>query len=361
MDLLDQLALTSTAFDSAFLGVAPGIGIAPAIASILKSLIKSRSPVRQSEGGDILLNDRRHRLATGIRKIGDSLVPTVFVETDQGPAYDQATKTASQSHEEMRVEVLGTAHSGLLDSKSSIQMEDLLPGISVSHEDGLAGTLGAFISFRYRRKKGDFIGFTSASHVFGILTAKSGDPIVSPGWPDRSPDIADRIGTLGRCIHLTHYTTQNQLDAIIYKTDIAAAELNLDRREGVSNRVPKPGGDGETIVLHSPMDDDDLVEHLEKPVFMIGRTSGFNEGILHATGVQPYSIKIGQRIYLYGDIGVVRPQKGSTKSFSQPGDSGAPIYSQEGRLLGFVVAGAGGKGLFQPAYKCLAEIDAKLV
>ena len=127
------------------------------------------------------------------------------------------------------------------------------------------------------------------------------------------------------------------------------------------NFVKNPNKSGESLKISKVLSRDDLIQCLDKPVFMVGRTSGFSEGILDGTGLAAYPIKLPNgKNYLYGELSVIRSAT-SNQPFSLGGDSGAMVYTEKGGLAGFVVAGSTKRSFFQPAYNCLRHIDASLI
>jgi S1-C subfamily serine protease len=64
----------------------------------------------------------------------------------------------------------------------------------------------------------------------------------------------------------------------------------------------------------------------------VGRTSGLQTGRIESVEVDGIKIHLGPgRVVIFSGLIETTP-------FSQPGDSGAPVLTEDGRLLGFVYA-----------------------
>jgi hypothetical protein len=194
-------------------------------------------------------------------------------------------------------------------------------------------------SFRSRDGRVKVKGFASASHVLLYPSdGQSGDEILSPGPPDGQRDLTNTIGYLQNAIVLVHYREQRDPERIINKTDIALAEIKNEFDFPYGNDVPI--GNNQTARLEGVHDADALFDLINnESVCTVGRTTGFARGRVIAIGLQGFPIRLrDNKSYLYGDLIVVAPED-STKGFSAFGDSGAPVYTQKGDLVGFVVGG----------------------
>ena len=63
---------------------------------------------------------------------------------------------------------------------------------------------------------------------------------------------------------------------------------------------------------------------------------------------------------MYSNVVVVAPSD-AKRGFSAGGDSGAPVYTKSGGLVGFVVGGSGKRTFVHPAVSCLEAVGAELV
>ncbi len=199
---------------------------------IIKDFLDSlnrKEPVRQDDNEGFILERPSNRLGVVKTIINGKEALAIYLEKDEGSAYNEAMALQKKEPSRVSVKVIGFAQAvmpTLAVSKQISGNKQLVIGSSVSHIHGLAGSLGAFVKFKQPKRQGEFKGFTSAAHVFGCNNiAQNGDPIISPGRPDIVADIQYRVGTLAKCSYLTHYSEQNDPNAVLNKNDIAVAEL----------------------------------------------------------------------------------------------------------------------------------------
>jgi hypothetical protein len=195
-------------------------------------------------------------------------------------------------------------------------------GISVGHNDGTAGTLGAFVTI----KDTDYI--LSCNHVLALFNrATRHDHIYHPGKPDRSPlSSDDRIARLTKWNELAS-GDENQFDAAI-------AELN----EGIDyagNVIPADCiGAGKRIKAHP----DILNMKPAADVIKIGRTTRQTGERVSAFGFDNLTIKGGSANYLFSDV--IEVISRADRPFSLPGDSGSLVFTADGfEAIGLVFAG----------------------
>jgi hypothetical protein len=359
-------------FDPVILQVV-GSFASSAMKSAVKDLVTSlvrRTPLSEDAESNRQLERPENRLAIGKRLVDGKEVLAVCLEKEDGPAYNEAIALKAESPEKVVVEVVGLAQSVWPKDEKKNKPEgpwSLEPGSSVGHIDSYAGSLGIFVTFEYPkgpkgRKKGTFKGFTSASHVLGVNNkAEMGDHIVSPARPDSDNDAALKVGVLGSYKPLTHYTQQNDPQSVVNRVDIGVVELDVEVDCTMRNLVVDPARAKELMPITGVLSEDELLAHLDQPVYMVGRTSGFSEGVLLVAALSVYPIRLPNgKSYLYGDTCVVRPKDENT-TFSAGGDSGALIYTADGKAAGFLVAGSPTRSFFQPAHSCLKSINAKLI
>jgi hypothetical protein len=337
-----------------------------AIKTIVTELVSGldrKTPISQKSESDTQLQRPENRMSLGKKLFEGKEVLAVCLEKEEGPAYNEAIALRDQSPETVVVEIVGMAQSIWPQDQNqgtSNGVWTLQPGSSVGHVDSWAGSLGAFVTFEYPRgpktRRGTFNGFTSASHVLGLNNkAQLDDHVMSPARPDSDNDAAYKVGKLGPYKPLTHYTQQNDPEAIVNKADIGVVELDVGVECSMQNLVVDPANPKNLMPITGVLSEDDLVAHLEEPLYMVGRTSGFSEGTLHVAGLGVYPIRLPNgRSYLYGDVYVVRP-KTVKSNFSAGGDSGALIYTASGKAAGFLVAGSPTRSFFQPAHTLSKE------
>jgi hypothetical protein len=200
----------------------------------------------------------------------------------------------------------------------------LLLGSSISHENGPAGTLGAFVRVT------DQIGVLSCSHVLALGgDARVGDIVYQPAQNDQELVVGEnRIGKLSGKFAPLIAGKPNNLDA-------AVAILDDPRIIALGNCIPcadLPGGaipaalQGKALGAVRSVT---AVPRLTK-VAKIGRSSGYTEGILvlsALTNFTPDLFRKGKREkYAFPDV--IEVQSLSTKTpFAIPGDSGALVFT----------------------------------
>ena len=331
-----------------------------------------RGRLALTEKGDskeAVLQPPSTRMAIGQQLRNGKLKATVIVEESSGPAFQEAKQMEKESNKEISVLIVGRAFSSHPENERGkvapgASLQEWRPGRSVSHIDGFAGTIGAFVTFKKKKLREKFKGFTSASHVLGLLgQAELDDKILCPGPPDGPRDLENTSGYLRKCIALCHYKGQATPRKIFNKTDIAIAEMKEDVDFPSANLVPDPKSpETRFIQLQKVLSLKEMLNLSDGgEVYTFGRSSGFAKGKLISVNVQAFPIRLAdRRSYLYGDLGIIEAIN-RKRGFSLPGDSGAPIYTAKGELLGFVVGGAGYNTFFHAAEACFQEVDATLI
>jgi hypothetical protein len=188
----------------------------------------------------------------------------------------------------------------------------LLIGCSVAHVTATAGTL----SFMARHNKTNRAVLVSNSHVFAHSgSAKIGDGVTQPGRADGS---AEPIGALLDYVPLK-LDGSNQVDAAIAVVD-PAIELQSNSIPGIGNFTLVAGGD----VLPN------------MSVTKVGRTSGLTRGVVTAVEFDHILVdtEIGSATF-DGQIEI----RGTEHAFSQLGDSGSLVVSDQNQAIGIVFCG----------------------
>jgi hypothetical protein len=188
----------------------------------------------------------------------------------------------------------------------------LVIGCSVAHVTSTAGTLGLIA----QHTKTNRAVLVSNSHVFAHGgTANIGDGITQPGRADGG---AAPVGSLLDFVPLKA-SGSNQVDAAIALPD-AAIELK-------PNEIPGIG-----IFSIAPAD----VLRPNLSVRKLGRTSGLTRGIVTAVEID--------NIVMDSEIGNVTfddqiEVKGVDRAFSQLGDSGSLVVTDQNQAIGMVFCG----------------------
>jgi hypothetical protein len=198
-------------------------------------------------------------------------------------------------------------------------------GCSVSHENGPAGTLGAFV-----RADGQ-AGVLSCSHVLALGgDAAAGDPVCQPASQDQATLLGkNRIGTLTNKFAPLVAGAYDNLDAAVAALSAEAAtsthnvipDLDLPWPYGIPGKLcGRPlGGLGSVT---------------EQPAFVrvakIGRTSGYTEGVLSVQRLINFTPTLRRKgkEQKYTFLDVIEVQSLSAAlPFAQGGDSGAIVFT----------------------------------
>ena len=234
-------------------------------------------------------------------------------------------------------------------------------GLSIGHANGGAGTLGCFVSL------GDIVALVSCCHVLvpddHFIGASSLTPppirIHQPGRPELEiPGGHTHIATL-RDSYVEFSTEGNRIDAAI------AALTHPERCAG--NLLPHGVGcpfEGRFLAGVVDLSDVDARESmLGTRVGKIGRTTGYTEGTLTALSLTPVVVNsraLGARISFEQAIEVSWDVE---KPFTEPGDSGAAVFTTDGLQavgLHFCSPRKGGRSYACPLYRVLREFRAEL-
>jgi hypothetical protein len=238
----------------------------------------------------------------------------------------------------------------------------LAPGSSICHHNGWAGTLGVFV--RPPAQPGSKTdrtppAFTGASHVLdqrGLQERR----VYSPGRPDREPTLASCVGELTDLCGLVDYQDREARGNVINLHDIGIVRIIDDCRDCVN--VVKDADGTAPLYLKGVLSEDEIYDRFSEgmELFMVGRTTRFSRGMLCAVDATPYPVQIDAKRYLYGDFGFVRSIN-DRLAFSSPGDSGAPVYTSDGWLVGFVVGASPQGTMIHMAHACLDAMNAELI
>lgn len=189
----------------------------------------------------------------------------------------------------------------------------LRPGLSVSHLDVTAGTIGGFVV-----DAGGSVLVLSNNHVLADSDrGRPGDVIVQPGVADGGAAPADRIGVLAGVVALDE-VAPNLVDA-------ATARLDDD----VEVSAAYPGG---PLTGWVAVTDDIAVEK-------VGRTTGHTQGRVSAIELDGISVQYPSGVLDFDDQIEVTGE-GSTR-FSHGGDSGSVVYRPDTlEAVGLLFAGS---------------------
>jgi hypothetical protein len=188
----------------------------------------------------------------------------------------------------------------------------ITPGLSISHVDVTAGTLGAFV----RNRRGS-VRILSNNHVLADENrAARGDGILQPGRLDEGRVSRDRIGSLDRFVRLKTRGT-NSVDAALARFEDVEYDPDL----------PGLGSVGPDIEA-------DVDQQLQK----VGRTTGVTTG--RVTAIEVDNVRVGYEMGTIRFDGQIEIE-GETETFSRPGDSGSLVFASGDRsAVGLLFAGS---------------------
>jgi hypothetical protein len=336
-----------------------GVMSIPKLVSEIGDDIERTYPVIKSgpEGPSIEGPDRR--ISWGVTKRDGDRVVALLVERDDSWALRRGKEFAGDHPGSVVVRVTGTAQSAHPVSPRRVRREEkLVPGLSVSHYAGFAGTIGCLV--QVGRGRNAYRGLVSASHVLSVNnTANKGDQVVHPAKRDtRAAMLSHVVGTVEDYSLLAHYLSQGQDP--FNTQDVAIARITDDER-ACENHVPDPEDPGKrTIPLAGVVESDEIHKLIAQPVYKIGRTSGFTAGVMEVADVKRFPVRLPNgKIYLWQDVALVRGESG--KAFSEAGDSGSVVYTSSGAAVGLVIGGSDEFTVISPLSICLEAIEADLL
>jgi hypothetical protein len=325
--------------------------------------------------------DQDHRLTYSLSKAKDRFVLRVHFENADSWAARKAEELSSSHSNHILVATAGGAAYASYPSESEeiaphVQKRAIGPGYSVGHGRYRAGTISALV--RIYGATYDETGCLTAAHVVALnhRTVNNQDPIYSPGKPEVGEALTrrHRIGRLRDFVDL--YDELSEDMNVFAESDVALVDLQevdiADRIVPQINMVPDPKKIGNRTKIDLSLDrwlmplkkvaiENQLAHLIDKPVYKFGRTSGFTSGILRDVGLRAKRLRLpNQRYYLYTGLLAVESSD-INKSFSRPGDSGAPLYTKDGTLVG-IVLGADTEYTFAcAAWRCLEAMQVRLL
>lgn len=189
----------------------------------------------------------------------------------------------------------------------------LRPGLSVSHADVTAGTIGAFVV----DGSGAVLALSNNHVLADSGRGAAGDVVMQPGVADGGSAAADRIGILDGVVALDP-VAPNLVDA---------ATARLDDDVEVSAQYPAGSLAGWVAVT------DDV--EVEKA----GRTTGVTRGRVSAIEIDGISVQYPTGVIDFDDQ--IEVTGGGPEGFSSGGDSGSLVYRPDTReAVGLLFAGS---------------------
>jgi hypothetical protein len=261
-------------------------------------------------------------VALGLAPVGPDQVHLAIRLLDRAAADVVLSGLDDAARTEVDVRVIGRVQplSAPVDSSPTElqrRVRPLRPGLSVSHPDVTAGTLGGFV----RRPGSEGLLVLSNNHVLAAGDAATeGDPVLQPGVADGGT-AEDRIGVLSAFVRLGA-ETGNLVDAAVAALDAGVG----------ADPAAYPGGPllG-AVAAVDEVDPDELVEK-------IGRTTGHTRGRITAVEVDGVGVQYDDGVHTFDDQIEI---EGLTGAFSDGGDSGSVIWRSRDRApLGLLFAGS---------------------
>jgi hypothetical protein len=283
-------------------------------------------------------------------KINDVLVnlgkdyASVFVTQVPGYPHSYDPKTASDKR----------AHPSALRRRPSESPP--ASGASIGHRDGYPGTLGCYVAI----DEGRGIGVISAAHVFDRNDRSDiGDVVLSPRPPDGPRTKEFHIGHLKNYYYLNHF--QSPKDNYLNCQDIAVIGLEEKLRKNLPQKtmVWSPEDPDQLMPIKKVIGGKAVADRLGQRVYKVGRTTGLTCGILEIVGLQRQRIVINNLDYIYSNVLAVK--RIDIAPFSQAGDSGAVVYTEDGYAIGLVIAGTDQYTFLSPLDACLRGTGATLL
>jgi hypothetical protein len=241
----------------------------------------------------------------------------------------------------------------------------LVPGASIAHEDGFPGSIGCLV--RSLENDEGWRGVISASHVLSKGNrGHTGDWILVPGDDPRLS--TNQCGTLERFILLPEYDQDAEDANYLCCTDAALVKINEGRGAHHyvpdATYVPRPDDIEKLMPIHEVIGGDTVADRLGERVYKVGRTSGLTAGILDLVGVQRQIISISKnnfvKEFVYTNVlGVARIPGES--AFSAPGDSGALVYTADGKGIGLIIGGNDDYSWLSPLDACIRDLNIELL
>jgi hypothetical protein len=241
----------------------------------------------------------------------------------------------------------------------------LRPGIGIANADGYpdalrAGTIGFFVTQNDRRY------LVSCNHVIARANeGLTGEPIVQPATLDLSgSDLSDHLlADIRRrflVAELAGFIPIRRDDpsvspAPVNTVDLALAEIAVSNRDKAFGRLPYAGrifGEADPYRL-----DDSGAIVGSAQVYKVGRTTGFTEGYVSELAGTLQVHYDGWTATFVNQIVVSRTVDNTGTVFSDNGDSGSALLTEEHRIAGLIFAGGPRRTLANPIDQVMADLQ----
>lgn len=249
------------------------------------------------------------------------IAAVIYTESDDDAAYlrdkvipESLTLESGGASLPVQVVSLGVLQPFMPTSRN----RPLRPGVSISHCNMTAGTLGAFAK---RRESGDTHTYVlSCNHVLTEYNSKSVDDrrIIQPGKFDHGRPPHDLVAELAHFVELRYDDRQ-----YLNKVDAAIGRLVGD------GFLPDEGRGMSALPISRTV-------RRNTAVHMTGRTSGLNHGVVRDSSARillryPRGARSTSKVG-FEDVVLCSP-------FTRKGDSGALVFNPRKEVVGMVVGG----------------------
>ncbi|HWW61249.1 MAG TPA: hypothetical protein VN181_07775 [Thermoanaerobaculia bacterium] len=216
------------------------------------------------------------------------------------------------------------------DAPMTANDEELAIGMSISHIEGEAGTLGFFAERHGVR------GFVSCNHVVARVDAfQRGDEILSPAKKHGGVSPKDLAGTIEKVATLRHFFRK--------RADAAFVRASPHRFPTIPGRVPDGRLRNDLVFIERSM-----------PVIKVGQTTGRREGRVRTRNMDRFVVEYPSTQFnrplkaMFDDVYEIETTEkdgdGEFKTFCQDGDSGAVVYTPSLQPVGLLFSRSSADG-----------------
>ena len=306
------------------------------------------------------------QLSWGITRKNRKFSVIILVSEEGGPAHRIAKDIEQGYGGIVCSQVIGSAHgipkgwdpqNDEFKAARPLNM-GIFPGASISHHVGFPGTVGCIV--RSARLGENSLGLLTASHVLSLDNiADQDDRVFVPAVQDGRGLKSEQCGTLVDYTVLPDFRSllngrANQFCCV----DVAMVKQGDRAPFPGQTIVPNPSDINQMMPLKGVIGGEQATRYINRPVFKLGRTTGFTVGLLNVVGLQRQPIWLNEKQYHYMNILAVKARKGAP--FSRAGDSGALVYTKDGWALGLVIGGTDELSFVTPLDACLETMQATL-